>query len=147
MLYYFKKSKNAAETHKKICAVYGEGAVTDQMCQKWFAKFCAGDFSLDDAPRLGRPVEVDSDRIKTIIDNNQRYTTREIADILKISKSSVENHLHHFGYVHRFDVWVPHKLRGKKRFDHISTCDSLLKRNENVPILKQIVTGNEKWIL
>ena len=24
---------------KKICAVYGEGAVTDQMCQKWFVKF------------------------------------------------------------------------------------------------------------
>ena len=31
---------------KKICAVYGESAVTDQMCQKWFAKFHAGDFSL-----------------------------------------------------------------------------------------------------
>ena len=24
---------------KKICAVYGEGAVIDRMCQKWFAKF------------------------------------------------------------------------------------------------------------
>ena len=24
---------------KKICAVYGEGAVTDRTCQKWFAKF------------------------------------------------------------------------------------------------------------
>ena len=36
MLYYFKKSKNATEMHKKICAVYGEGAVTDRMCQKWF---------------------------------------------------------------------------------------------------------------
>ena len=24
---------------KKICAVYGEGAVTDQTCQKWFVKF------------------------------------------------------------------------------------------------------------
>ena len=24
---------------KKIWAVYGEGAVTDQMCQEWFAKF------------------------------------------------------------------------------------------------------------
>ena len=35
--------------HIKMCAVYGEGAVTDQMCQKWFVKFCAGDFSLDDA--------------------------------------------------------------------------------------------------
>ena len=24
---------------KKICAVYEEGAVTDQTCQKWFAEF------------------------------------------------------------------------------------------------------------
>ena len=39
MLYYFKKGKNATEMQKKICAVYGEGAVTYQMCQKWFAKF------------------------------------------------------------------------------------------------------------
>ena len=29
MLYYFKKGKNATETQKMICAVYGEGAVTD----------------------------------------------------------------------------------------------------------------------
>ena len=36
---------------KKMCAVYGEGAVTDGMCQKWFAKFPAGDFLLDDAPQ------------------------------------------------------------------------------------------------
>ena len=27
------------KTQKKICAVYGEGAVTDQTCQKWFVKF------------------------------------------------------------------------------------------------------------
>ena len=38
MLYYFKKGKNPTET-KKICAVYGEGAVTDWTRQKWFAKF------------------------------------------------------------------------------------------------------------
>ena len=39
MLYYFKKGKNTTETHKKICAVYGEGAVTDRTCQKRFVKF------------------------------------------------------------------------------------------------------------
>ena len=71
----------------------------------------------------------------------------EIADILKISKSSVENHLHQLGYIHRFDVWFPHRLSEKNLFDCISTCNSLLKRNENVPFLKQVVTGNEKWIL
>ena len=81
---------------------------------KVFAKFRAGEFSLDDAPWSGRPVEGDSDQIETLIENNECYTTREIADILKISKSSVENHLHQLGYVHRFDVWVPHKLSEKK---------------------------------
>ena len=89
MLYYFKKDRNATKMQKKICAVYGEGAVTDRTCLKWFAKFRAGDFSLDNAPQLGRQVEVDSDQIETLIENNQCYTTREIADILKISKSSV----------------------------------------------------------
>ena len=39
ILYYYKKGKNATEMPKKICAVCGEGAVTDQMCQKWFVKF------------------------------------------------------------------------------------------------------------
>ena len=39
ILYYFKKSKNVTEMQKMTSAVYGESAVTDQMCQKWFAKF------------------------------------------------------------------------------------------------------------
>ena len=66
MLYYFNKGKNATETQKKRFVVYGEGAVTDQMCQKWFAKFCAGDFSLHDAPLSGRPAEADSDQMETL---------------------------------------------------------------------------------
>ena len=62
----------------------------------------------------GRPVEVDSDQMETVIENGQHYTTREIADILKISKSSVENHLHQLGYVNCSDVWIPRKLSEKK---------------------------------
>ena len=75
---------------KRICAVYGEGAVTDQTCQhiqKWFAKFQAGVFSMDDDPRLGGPGEVDREQIKTLIEDNQCYTMREIANVFKISKS------------------------------------------------------------
>ena len=67
--YYFKKGENATEMQKKICAVNGEGAVTDRMCQQWFVKFCAGDFLPDDALWLGRPTEVDINQIE----NNQHY--------------------------------------------------------------------------
>ena len=61
-------------THKKSCAVCGEGGVTDGTCQKWFWKFRAGDVSLDVAPQSGRAVEVDSNQIKTFTENNQCNT-------------------------------------------------------------------------
>ena len=51
---------------QKRRTVYEEGAVTDGTCQKWSAKLHAGDFSIDDAPQLGRPIEVDSNQSKDI---------------------------------------------------------------------------------
>jgi len=130
MLYYFKEDKNTTEMQKKMCALYGEDAVTDQKYQKCFAKFCPRDTSLDD----GRPVAVDSDQFETLIENSQCYTTWEIANLHKISKSSIENYLHQLGDVHHFDIWVPRKLSERNLLDHISTYNSLLKRNKNVPL-------------
>ena len=60
--------------------MYGKGAVTGRMCQKWSVKFHAGDFSLDDAPGSARPIEIDSDEIETLVENNQHYTMWEIAN-------------------------------------------------------------------
>ena len=39
MLYYFKKDKITTETQKMICAVYGEGAVTDPTCRSGLQSF------------------------------------------------------------------------------------------------------------
>ena len=94
MLCYFKKGKNTTKTQKMIFAVYGEGSPSDQTCQKWFVKFHAGNVSLDDAPQSGRTIEVDSNQIETLIEKNQYYALREIANILKTFKSSFQNHFH-----------------------------------------------------
>ena len=69
---------------------------------------------MDDALELGKLVEVDSDLIGTLIKNNQYCTTWEIADRLKIPKSSTENYLHQLDYVNGFDIWILHKLSKKK---------------------------------
>ena len=53
-------------------------------------KFRTGDFSLDDALWSGRPVEVDSDQIETLIENNQHSTIWERANI-QINKVISEN--------------------------------------------------------
>ena len=71
-----RKVKMQLKHTEKICAVCREGAVTDQMCQKWFVKFHAGDFLLDAALWLGRPVEVDSNQTRTLFENNQHIPQR-----------------------------------------------------------------------
>ena len=53
----------------------------------WVYYTFAGDFSLDDAPQSGRPVEVDNSQVETLIENNELSATWKIANILKISKS------------------------------------------------------------
>ena len=39
MIHYFKKGRKCNWNAKKICEMYGEDAMTDQMCQKWLTKF------------------------------------------------------------------------------------------------------------
>ena len=73
MFYYFKKGKNTTETQKKACVMSGQCAVTQQTCQKQFVKFHAIDFLLDDVQWSDRPVEIDSNQIKKLIENNQCY--------------------------------------------------------------------------
>ena len=61
LLYYFRKGKSAVQTRKKLYDAYGEKSLTE--LQNWFAPFRSGDFDLKDAPRSGRPTEVDDDKI------------------------------------------------------------------------------------
>ena len=56
--------------------------MTDQMCQKCFAKFRAEDFSRDDWVHQLRLTAIEA-----LTENTEHYTTQETANILKISKS------------------------------------------------------------
>ena len=73
-----------SQARKKLRAIYGDEALKERQCQNWFDKFRSGDFSLKEK-RSGRPVEVDDDLIKGIIDSDRHSTTREIAEKLHVS--------------------------------------------------------------
>ena len=78
------------------CAVYGESAVAERIVRKWFK---ADDFNLKDHQRPGRPSTTDEDQIKTLIENNPRYTTRKLAEMLNMSKSTIHEHFVKLGYI------------------------------------------------
>ena len=110
LLYYSRKGKKAVQARKKLYDVHGKKSLTEHLCQNWFARFRSGDFDLKDAPRSGRPTEVDDDKIRAMIENNRHSTTLQIAQKLNISHTCVERHLKQLGYVNELDIWVPHEF-------------------------------------
>ena len=135
MLFFYRKGKNVTQAANEICAVYGEGAVTDRTVRKWFTRFKAGDFSLKFQERSDRPPTTDEDQIKTLIENNPRYTTRKLGEVLNMTKSTIHEHFVKRGYINRLDVLVPHELAEKNLMDRFSICDSLYKRTEDRPFM------------
>lgn len=65
---FYKKGKNATQTANEICAVYGEGAVAERTVISTLHIKNAG----------GTPSPRDEDQIKTLIENNPHYTTRNV---------------------------------------------------------------------
>ena len=93
LLFYFRKGKNAAQAAKELRDVYCEEALKDRHCRNCFDKFRSRDFSLKDEQRSGRPNEVDEDQIKAIVESDRHVTVREIEEMLKISKSTIDRHI------------------------------------------------------
>jgi hypothetical protein len=50
MLYEYRKGKSVAQATRDIRSTYGDEALVERTCQKWFAKFRTGNFGLDDEP-------------------------------------------------------------------------------------------------
>ena len=146
MLFYYKKGKNAAQTCRKICEVYGADAVSERRTQEWFVRFCSGNFDVKDRPTSGRPVTEKVDEILQLVEQDRHVSCQEIANALRINHVTVWNHLKKADYAKKLDVWVPHELTQRNLIDRISISETLLKRNEIDPFLKQIITGDEKWV-
>ncbi|XP_047362644.1 histone-lysine N-methyltransferase SETMAR-like [Vespa velutina] len=144
LLFYYRKGKNAVQARKKLTDVYGQVVLTVRQCQNWFAKFRSGNFDVEDAPCFGRSVEADKETIKALVDANPRITTHEISERLNLSNSTVYDHLKGLGLTSKLDVWVPHVLTESNLCRRVDVCDLLLKRLENDPFLKRIITRYEK---
>jgi len=131
MLFFYWKGKNVTQAANKICALYDEGAVAERTVRKWSAglKLVISILKIKNA-RAGSLPQMKI-RLKHI-ENNSRYRTRKLIEILNMSKSTIYEHFVKLGYINRFDVWVPHDLTEKNLMNRIFICDSLYKRKETI---------------
>lgn len=74
------------QARRKLCTVYDEESLIERQCQRWFARFRSGDFSVKDAPQsqadhLFRSLQNSLKRKKLDSDEaTKRYLDQFIAD-------------------------------------------------------------------
>lgn len=147
LLYEFQSHRSAAEATRNICCWIGQGCVSEATTKRWFVRFRNGDFSLQDRTKPGRPVELDLERLKQLIEADPRLTTRCLASELGSVHGTIEYHLHEMGKTSKLGVWVPHELSASQLAQRADICMNLLSLRRTFNWLDHVVTGDEKWVL
>nr|XP_042913934.1 histone-lysine N-methyltransferase SETMAR-like [Parasteatoda tepidariorum] len=125
MYYEFRNKLSVTECNKKMRESLGFNTVSYDTVKVWFRKFNSGNFSIEDEPRSGRPIEIDCDQLKQIIDQDGNVSTRTIAFELDVNR------------------WVPHELTAEDKSKRKAACLVLLRDQRKENILGRIVTCDE----
>ena len=141
---YMKKT--AAESHRILEEVYGEHALAERTCQKWFARFKSGDFGLEDEERPAQPKKFEDEELEALLDEDCFQTQEEFAESLGVTQAAISKRLKASGYIQKQGNWVPHELKPRDVERRFCISEMLMERHQKKSFLHRIVTGDEKWI-
>ena len=85
--------------------------------------------------------------LRNALNAKPNATTRELATTLGVTHMAIGNHLNDLGYRKVYSTWVPHRLGDSDKASRVGVCESLLLRPHRKDLLKEIVTGDESWVL
>ncbi|GBN29916.1 hypothetical protein AVEN_253452-1 [Araneus ventricosus] len=117
MYYEFRNKLSATECHQNMCESLGINTVSYDTVKVWFRKFKPGNFDIENEPRSGRPIGVDCEQLKQMIDLDKN-----------------------------FNRWVPHELTAEDKRRRKAACLAVLRDQRKEKILDRIVTCDEKWV-
>ena len=138
--------KTAAESHRILMEVYGEHALAERTCQKWFARFKSGDFGLEDEERSGQPKKFEDDELEALLDEDCCQTQEELAEFLGVTQAAISKRLKAAGYIQKQGNWVPHELKPRDVERRFCMSKMLLERHKEKSFSHRSVTGGEEWI-
>ncbi|GFX83585.1 histone-lysine N-methyltransferase SETMAR [Trichonephila clavipes] len=141
--FFFDKGENARQVAETVNGIYGAETVAANYVQFWVCRLRSGIFDVKIAPRTGRSIVENVDKITEIIEVDRHVSSLSIAQEVKIDHKIVLSHLRKIGFKKIHDFWVSHQ---KNAMDRISICEALAKRNEIDLFLKRMLTGDEKWV-
>ena len=108
------------EIHADLQKVYGNGALRYATVCKWVRRFNDGRESIENDPWVGRLVSVLTEKnvatVKTLIEEDARYSVQEIEELTGIHSSSVLKIVRERLGLRKIRAhWVPHLLTDEQK--------------------------------
>ena len=147
MLYHYQKGWMAAQSFRDINELFGEGTISQSQVERWFQKFKSGNMRLNDDERIGRPSNFDDQALLIAVEEDESLTTRTLAETFNVNQSTISRRLKKLGKVWKLSGWVPHELSDFHKAERVRVFIELLERNEYGSVLRNLVTGDECWLL
>ncbi|GBO23604.1 Histone-lysine N-methyltransferase SETMAR [Araneus ventricosus] len=146
ILYYEFRNKLIATEFQEMCESLGIDTVSYDTVKVWFRKFRAGNFHIEDEPRSGRPIEVDCEQLKQIINQDRNISTRTIELELDVFHKKIVKTMKRINVTFQFNRWVPHGLTAEDKRKRKAACLALLRDQRKEKIQDRNVTSDERWL-
>ena len=101
---------------------------------------------LTDPHQSGRPTKFDEEALRTLLEGNPRQTTRELAEQINCSNTTVEHHIHAMGMIHKYGNSILHLLSTDSLAQQALISASLLSWQKHQLFLGRMVTRDGKWV-
>jgi len=123
----FKLGYTARQIHVELCDAWGEGYVSYSTVAEWVQRFRQGRTSLEDDPRIGRPVTGVTDgnieAVRTLIEENPHISIRYLAFELGVSYGTISVIIHDELKLKKLCArWVPHQLSEECKQKRVEIC-------------------------
>ena len=142
------KNLKCQDVIKELMNVYEDKCPSSATIKYWFREFKSGRLSVFDAERTGRPQEINDtmeEKIKNLIIENRKMTTRVMCEFLNISKGTLYNKLKEMGIRKLCSRFVPRLLTGEMMNNRRIAAENNLKLYEELgdDLINNIITQDE----
>ena len=144
---------DSKQIFNELCGIYGPQTISMRTVFRWVKAFKAGNFSVEDDTRPGRPktsvTKANIAAVKIVVEQDARLSVRDTASCNGISEGSVQTILKK-----RLDLrkvcarWVPHLLTEEQTTQRLKCARELLKTYKgcNSRVNSNLLTGDKTWV-
>ena len=150
ILYDWKIGLTYKDCVVRLVQAWGSNALSDHTVFNWFRQFQRNKFSVQDAPRSGRPstsvTQQTIDDVRKIAEDDSHSTYQQIEAILDISSTAINSIIPPYLNLRKVCArWVPHTVTDDQKQLRLQFCHHSLKRFEEGQSCRilDIITGDE----